>query len=141
MLNIVIKASKEFIKHQLQRDSQLTDKIFQDIMYISYIDMHSDLNYQKLRVYISLDTKLTQEIANIFLFEEESDEQTLKDMALETTNMIVGSAKVLAEEQYNSIFHISTPIFIKKDTFDLNIQNIKNIQMDSFNMLIAIEEL
>jgi len=139
MFNIVVEASKEFITNQLEKGFNLTDINSNEIMYISYIDMTS--TNSKFRVYLSLDVDLTQDIANVFLFEEESDEETLKDMALETTNMIVGSAKVLAEEKDNDIFNISTPIFVKKDTFDLNVKNIQNIKIDSSNMLIAIEEL
>lgn len=56
-------------------------------------------------------------LLKFFLGEELSDTETLRDMLLETTNMIVGSAKVLAQEQVKNSFTIPAPHFFDHNQF------------------------
>jgi chemotaxis protein CheY-P-specific phosphatase CheC len=79
-------------------------------------------------------------ITELFLGEEESDEETQNDMALETTNLIVGSAKVLAEELNEQPFTIQTPHFVKRDLFDLECDVFKTVAIDGRQMMIGIKE-
>ncbi|MDQ7066611.1 MAG: hypothetical protein Q9M40_00595 [Sulfurimonas sp.] len=60
-----------------------------------------------------------QKVSKLFLEEEKSDEETLIDMTLETANLIIGSAKVIAEEINENPYTIHTPHFIKIGMFDL----------------------
>jgi len=62
-------------------------------------------------------------------------------MTLETTNLIVGSAKVIAEEADENPYTIATPHFVKTDVFDFEYDQVKLIMVENDEMLIAIKEL
>jgi hypothetical protein len=62
-------------------------------------------------------------------------------MLLETTNMIVGSAKVLSEEQQTSSFTISTPYFSEHDYFTMNTDGYHTLYVANGEMTIAIKAL
>jgi hypothetical protein len=82
-----------------------------------------------------------QRISKVFLEEDESDEETLIDMALETANLIVGSAKVIAEEADDNPYTIGTPHFEKIDKFKFEYNEAKTIKVEDDEMIIAIKEL
>ena len=91
-------------------------------------------------VYLGYNEKLLSEIVSVYLMEDEADEQTMIDMALESTNMIVGSAKVLAEEADKEHFMITTPIFEKIEDFDnCNCSEFSVIQTSKEGLVIAIK--
>lgn len=71
-----------------------------------------------------------QRISKVFLEEDNSDEETLIDMALETTNLIVGSAKVIAEEADENPYTINTPHFEKIDNFNFEYDEAKVIKIE-----------
>ena len=77
---------------------------------IASIDVKMDDGDMKT-VYLGFNEGLIKEIVSVYLGEDQIDEQTMEDMALESTNMIVGSAKVLAEEADKDHFMITTPKF------------------------------
>lgn len=81
-----------------------------------------------------------QRVSYLFL-EEESDEETLIDMTLETANLIIGSAKVIAEELDENPYTINTPHFIKIGKFDLEYDSAKTITVNEDEVTIAIKEL
>ena len=62
-------------------------------------------------------------------------------MALETANLIVGSAKVIAEEANDNPYTISTPHFIKTGIFDFEYDQAKYVSIENDKMVIAIKEL
>lgn len=140
MLDTIVKAAENFCIHQIRSPHDVAEQISNLRTLIAYIDTTSDTSVQH-RVYIACDEPLMQQIAEIFLGEDESDEATLIDMALETTNMIVGSAKVLASEEADLHFNISTPNFVKIDTFDVEYDTHKTILVNDQTMVIAIKEL
>ena len=59
---------------------------------------------------------------------------------LETANMIVGSAKVIAENS-KTPYTINTPHFEKIGDFDFEYDDIKVIQVEDDKLTIAIKEL
>lgn len=94
------------------------------------------------RAYVGCDEHLIQTITNIFLGEESSDEETLVDMLLETTNMIVGNAKVLAGELHQTPMSISTPFIVPQDEItDLQMDEKQNIGVDGGEMMIGLQRL
>ena len=93
------------------------------------------------RVYVAPTHGFAQRISTLLLEEDESDEETLMDMTLETANLIVGSAKVLSEETNENPFMINTPHFEKIDTFDFDYDEAKLVRVDNDEMIIAIKEL
>jgi hypothetical protein len=82
-----------------------------------------------------------QRISKLFLEEDKSSEETLIDMTLETANLIVGSAKVIAEETNQNPYTINTPHFEKIGIFDFDYNQAKTIKIENDELTIAIKEL
>ena len=139
MLSTIIEATQNFCIHQIRIPHTTHDKISKMRTLIAYIDIDLQSGTQH-RVYLSADESFIQRVSKIFLEEDESDEETLIDMALETTNLIVGSAKVLAEDSAKA-YTINTPHFEKIGDFDFEYDDIKVIQVEDDKITIAIKEL
>lgn len=139
MLSYIEEAAQNFCLHQLGEHSEITEGISTKRTLIAYIDINSSAA-KRYRAYIASDYPFMQKVSKLFLEEEQSDEQTLIDMTLETANLIVGSAKVLAEQQQNT-FDIQTPFFEKIDQFDCVYDVAKTIQVDGGELTIALKEL
>ncbi|MEA3330510.1 MAG: chemotaxis protein CheX [Campylobacterota bacterium] len=140
MLKTIIEASENFCIHQIREPYQVSDDIAKSRTLIAYIDIDTH-NAQKFRVYIASDSKFMQRVSKLFLEEDDSDEETLIDMTLETANLIVGSAKVIAEEENINLYNIGTPHFLKIDSFDFEYDQAKVIKVEDDEMIIAIKEL
>lgn len=139
MLTTIIKATQNFCSHQIGRECIKQEKISYKSMFIASIDMQQVEN-KIYRVYLGADKEVVQKVAQLFLEEHESDEATLIDMLLETTNLIIGSAKVIAEEE-NTIYTIGIPHFEKIDVFDLLYDDAKAFTLDKDEIILAIKEL
>ncbi len=140
MIQSLIEASQNFCIHQIRLPYEVHDEISQMRTLIAYIDIET-LDKVNYRVYIGASHSFAQRISTLYLEEDESDEETLIDMILETTNQIVGSAKVIAEEKNENPFIINTPHFEKIDTFDFEYDHAKVIKIENDEMIIAIKEL
>jgi hypothetical protein len=139
MLNTMVEAAKNFCIHQIGEDCEISNATVKNRTYIAYIDLSTE-DGKKYRAYIALEDGFVQKITSLFLEEDNSNEETLKDMTLETTNLIVGSAKVIAEERHK-LFNIDTPHFQKVDIFDYEYDEIKILSMNNYNIILAIKEL
>lgn len=140
MLHSIEEASKNFCIHQIREAHTISDGPSKKRTLIAYIDIQTNSG-QNHRVYVAADKSFIQRISKLFLEEDESDEETLIDMALETANLIVGSAKVLADSSSVNGYNIGTPNFIKFDVFDLEYDEAKTLRVASDEILIAIKEL
>ena len=140
MLNTIIEASENFCIHQIRKPHVLHDNVQTQKTLIAYIDICTQ-NGEKHRVYVGSDSNFMQRISKLFLEEDESDEETLVDMTLETANLIVGSAKVIAEESGINTYTINTPHFEKHDVFDFAYDAIQYIKIDNDILFVAIKEL
>lgn len=138
MFPIIVEAATNFCLHQIRLPYTLTDYQPQKRTLFAYIDIEADGSAH--RAYIGCDSSLIQTIAEIFLGEEMSDEETLTDMLLETTNMIVGSAKVLAEG-YDTSMTIATPFFVSDETPLDQSDAIECISINNGEMTIALKRL
>jgi hypothetical protein len=118
----------------------MSDGISKKSALVSYIDIDRE-DSKKYRVYIAADKNFMQRIATLFIEETQSDEETLVDMALETTNLIVGSAKVLSEEEGKNTYVINTPHFEKFAPFDFEYDEAKTVTIENDELTIAIKEL
>ena len=139
MIRTITEAAQNFCVHQIREEYKIDNKVSKDETFISYIDIKTN-HEKKYRVYISSDKNFIQKISKIFLEEEYSDNETLIDMMLETTNLIVGSAKVIAE-QSNHTYTIETPYFKKLGMFDLEYDQAKTININNDKLMIAIKEI
>jgi len=140
MLKTIIQASENFCIHQIREPHELNDGEIKKRTLIAYIDIDTK-DGSKYRVYIASDENFMQRVSKLFLEEDESDEETLIDMTLETTNLIIGSAKVIAEESNLNSYTINTPHFEKLDIFDFEYDQAKVIKVQNDELMIAIKEL
>lgn len=140
MLAIIMEATENFCLHQIRLPYQSIPTLSNMRTLLAYIDIESE-DGTVHRAFIGCDMPMIQTITEIFLGEEESDEQTLIDMLLETTNMIVGSAKVLATEFYDTTMTIATPFFFGEESIDTDPENIRIIGVENGTMMIAIQRL
>ena len=141
MLNTIMQATENFCIHQIRVPHTISDDIPKSRTLIAYIDIDMQENAKSYRVYLAACPSFVQRVSTIFLEEDESDEETLKDMMLETANLIVGSAKVIAEDSDSNPFVIKTPHFEKIDTFDLEYDQAKLVNVENDEIIIAIKEL
>ena len=140
MLKTIIEASENFCIHQIRVPHEVNDKLSKTRTLIAYIDIDTH-DGQKHRVYVAPDSNFAQRVSKLFLEEDESDEETLVDMTLETANLIIGSAKVIAEEANVNTYTIGTPHFEKIDVFDFEYDQAKAIRVENDEFIIAIKEL
>ena len=139
MIKTIETAAKNFCTHQLRMECQNQEKYDEVRTFIAYIDIISN-NSDKYRVFIAANEAFIQSVATLFLEEEQSDEETLQDMTLETANLIVGSAKVLAEESQNP-YDIGTPSFEGITAFEKEYDEITILSNAANELIIAIKEL
>lgn len=140
MLPTILQAAENFCIHQIALPHTTDSDSEKKRTLIAYLDIET-ANGEKHRTYIGCDSVLIQHIAEIFLGEDSSDKETLTDMLLETTNMIIGSAKVIAEESDNHPFSISIPQFFKEDYFTMPLDGAHTIEIANGQMTIAIKAL
>ncbi|MDK9693836.1 MAG: chemotaxis protein CheX [Sulfurimonas sp.] len=140
MLDILLMALENFCIHQMRVPYQITSDVAQMRTVIASIEIEL-LDGKKQRVYLGATLDFAQRVATLLLEEEESDEQTLVDMMLETVNLIVGSAKVLAENTPYFAFNISTPNFEKIDIFDIMYDKAKVLKIQNDAIVLAIKEI
>lgn len=140
MFHTIQTASENFCIHQIRVNHTLREGITDKRTLIAYIDIDTD-NSEKKRIYIASDMQFMQRVSLLFLEETQSDEETLIDMTLETANLIIGSAKVIAEEENENPYSINTPYFEKIGIFDLEYDEAKTILVDNDELTIAIKDL
>ncbi len=140
MLKTIIQASENFCIHQIRVPHSLSDTINKKRTLIACIEIDTR-NNKRYKVYLASEINFMQRVSKIFLEEDESDEETLIDMTLETTNLIVGSAKVIAEEIDENPYTIGTPHFLEIGDFDVDFDEAKVIKIEDDELIIAIKEL
>jgi hypothetical protein len=138
MLNTIIQATQNFCTHQIRLESTTDDGVTKRKTLIAYIDIDTQ-ETKKYRVYLACEENFIQKVSKLFLEEDESDEETLIDMALEITNLIIGSAKVIAAESHN-FYTINTPFFEKIGQFDFEYDQARSVIVGEDKLTIAIKE-
>jgi hypothetical protein len=140
MFDSIKKASENFCIHQIRLPYTFSDNASSIEAFISYIDI-KDKGNKAFRVYVAPQKGFAQRVSKLFLEEDESDEETLIDMTLETANLIVGSAKVIAEEENKNPYTIDTPHFYGIDKFEMDYDKIIVLEIKNDKMIICIKEL
>jgi len=140
MLETIKQAAENFCTHQIQETCKVDDGTTRKETLIAYIDVTTN-GANSYRVYMASDKAFMQKVAKLFLEEDESDNETLKDMTLETANLIIGSAKVLAEDDTENAFTIATPKFEKFGLFDFPVDKAKTLKVGDAELTLAIKEL
>ena len=116
MISIIIEAAENFLQNQIDLKTNKTDTLSKLRTVIASIDVKMDDGEVKT-VYLGFNEALIKEIVSVYLMEDDADDSTMQDMALESANMIVGSAKVLAENAEKEHFMITTPTFVAIEEF------------------------
>ena len=139
MFESVIEAAKNFCIHQLDVTPDIVEKelSINDGAIVAYIDIED--KHDKYRIYLIGTKEFVQMVAKVFLEEETSDTETLLDMAMECTNMIVGHAKVLAQDK-DLNFNISTPHIEKIENFCEDVDNIKTVVCNNNELYICMKK-
>ncbi len=107
----LIEATQFFSKEVLDTEVSLFDYAPTHSAYAAAIPVKGDVNAD---VTVYINRKSLNKMALLFLFEENPDEAALVDLIREITNLIVGKAKVIAQEK-GVAFDIGTPEFIGAD--------------------------
>ena len=139
MLESIIEATKNFCIHQLQLEPSLEEclEIPKEVITTSIeVDTQTD---ETLTIYLFAQKDFIQSIANALLFEEESDEETLVDMALESTNLIVGNAKVVAS-QNGLHFTIKTPKLSTDIPSIEQLTSLQKIRCNTTSLIVALKK-
>jgi len=141
MLEIIVEAAKIFCKDQLGIEN-VERKEFHSLKsgaLVAYIDitMQDD---ERFRVYLAAEKEFVQFVASLFLEEENSDDETILDMAKECTNLIVGSAKVIGSKK-DLEFTISTPKIKKVEQFTHTYEEGALLTCHQSHLFIALESI
>ena len=141
MLQTIIEAASNFCQEQLgmERIELHENKKLESGALVAYIDIQSDQN-GRYRAYLAAQKEFVQSVAQIFLEEDHSDEETIMDMAMECTNLIVGSAKVIASKN-GMDFTISTPHIEKIETFIQPFDEAVLLECNGKKLFIALAKI
>lgn len=140
MLHIFLRALENFCIHQIRESYRVDDDVTKMRTVIASIDVEL-LHGGRQRVYLGATHAFAQRVAALLLEEESSDEETLADMMLETANLVVGSAKILTQEDAASAFSISLPKLEKIALFDISYDAAKTLYIQKDAIILAIKEL
>ena len=141
MLRTIIEAASNFCKEQLGAEKiELHEaKQLEGGALVAYIDIETQQN-GNYRAYLAAEKEFVQYVAQVFLEEDDSDEETIMDMALECTNLIVGSAKVIASK--NGVdFTISTPHLEKLEAFTHRFDEAALLECNGKSLFIALSKI
>ncbi len=141
MLQTIIEAASSFCQEQLgtQKIELYESKKLENGALVAYIDIETP-NDKKYRAYLAAEKEFVQFAAKVFLEEDDSDDDTIMDMARECTNLIVGSAKVIASK--NGIdFTISTPHLEKVEALTHAFDESALLKCDGRTLFVALEHL
>lgn len=137
MLKTIIKAATSFCEHQLGASCVLKENPCTQPLFISDIDL-SD-NNTKVYVSIGINQSMLQAINMIFLDEPSSPKEELVKMLLEVTNMIVGSAKVLIQDEIGGEYMLSVPRFKEYGTMSCKSDNKISFNTGCGCMVICVK--
>ena len=139
MFNTIIKATENFCIHQIRESYLLTQNTIVNKGLVTFIEI--DIGDDRYNIYISYDINFAKKITKIFLEEEDSDKETLIDMVLESTNLIVGSAKVIAQDENNLLFNIGTPNFTNTKIIKTTENQFQTFIIDDSSLTITYEKI
>ena len=142
MISIIIEAAENFLLNQIELTSKKSNSLSSQSQMrtlIASMDVEMD-NGDTKTVYLGFNETLVKEIISVYLMQKNPDAETMQDMVLESTNMIVGSAKVLAEEADTDNFSITTPKFKDIEEFiDCNCNETSVLSTPKDSLVIGIK--
>lgn len=140
MLDTLLLAATHFLKHQLEIEGENLDPGSAMRTVIASIDIEPE-RAKPHRIYVACSDGMISRIGTCLLGEEIRDEATRNDMALETANLVVGSAKVIARERLGLNMTIGTPRFDGYALFEEECDIVRALGSEGRIMIIGIKEL
>jgi CheY-specific phosphatase CheX len=111
MEKFIIQAVDNFFRDNLNFDTTVKDSIELRSSYVSKISLGYEDKDEVF--YLILDSELSKEIASTMLFDEEPDDETIKDLVNETANLIIGNLKmIICEAKGLDDIELSTPKYL-----------------------------
>ena len=140
MYNKALKATENFFRDILSLDIKKCKNTKAKDFFCSQINFFKADRKLTFNFYFKKET--LKNISEILLFEREIDEKSMKDLTNEIANLIIGSAKVLAEnEDEKSRFKISTPKFIGLvKASDIDLSNAQLFKIKNRCFIIEMKE-
>ncbi|MDX9814141.1 MAG: chemotaxis protein CheX [Sulfurimonas sp.] len=140
MFNRILESLENFCIHQIRQEHKVCENIENLRTIIASIDLTTNDGTTN-RVYLAVEKNFAQKIAQVLLEEDESDDETLVDMVLESANLVVGSAKVLLSEKDAIVCSISTPTLHKQECFEMSYDRANSIKIQNDSVIVAIKEI
>lgn len=101
--------------------------------YVSSIELKSEKDKENHRFTLVMSEPLLKEVCSVLLFEDDPDENTIKDMAMEVANQIIGNAKVLVESVKQEELLLSIPKIEENIKLEDVIEANQNLLLFKFN--------
>lgn len=139
MIETIIKSAVSFCEHQLAKTCTKEEGLCLESLFIADIDMFNNKN--KAQISVGITKPMLQYINLIFLDEHDSDTEELINMLLEVTNMIIGSAKVLIQNEQNSEYFIGLPSFKEYGTMACESDQAVTFRSDCGSIVICIKDM
>jgi hypothetical protein len=138
MLPIIIEAAENFCVHQIRLPYEFSSEAKSLRTLLAYIEIGSN-DGAVYKAYIGCNSELIQKITEIFLGEYYDNKETQENMLLETANMVIGSAKVIASDKYDLTIKMATPFLADID--NVSFDECAYIEIENGEMLIAITKV
>ncbi|MFA6760744.1 MAG: chemotaxis protein CheX [Sulfuricurvum sp.] len=138
MFETILEALENFCVHQIRSPHKLSKDALECDTIIASIGIDLD-DGKSYKIYLQAMPSFAQRVALALLEEEISDDETLQDMILETSNLVVGSAKVLLNEQLGIGAKISTPSCVSE--CDTLYDEFRCLSIDEDKIVLALKEL
>jgi len=138
MLKVITQAAKNFFENDLELPIAHCDEIVKE-GYISFITASTASD--KYEVYLTCCNDFLKKISDVMLFDDNPDDDTMDDLNKELNNIIIGSAKVLSEQNSLPSFTISTPTSLGSKSFDIEYDSYQTLSIDKIRITIAVKQV
>ena len=108
MIDVLSQATHNFVQHQLRLTSQDESKVERSELFHANITLTKNGEDEPANFYYTND--FIQLVSEALLGEPSEDQEAIEDLISETTNLIAGSAKTIAE----NAFDIGLPHYVGK---------------------------
>ena len=131
---ILIRAIRNMFVGQIDLKPQpFKTELLDGKYYVSSIDLKSEKDKENHHFTLVMSEPLLKEVCSVLLFEDDPDEGTIKDMAMEVANQIIGNAKVLVESVKQEELLLSIPKIEDNIKLEDVIKANQNLLLFKFN--------
>ena len=141
MFEQIIEATQNFFNDILQMEIKECKRMPSHGFFCSKIYIFKGDIKNEVSIFMRKET--LNNISEIFLFEQNPNEETLIDLTKEISNLIAGSAKVLLEEKSGHEYLLSTPEFLGTAQLpkDTKMENYKKFKTKNRCFVVGLRSL